>query len=213
MPRFHRIQIDGSLCTGAETFSCGLATTSVSGGQPAPSNLAEWANAIMASLNDSAGWAGNARSFISSAGQIRRVRIYSYPDLGQPADVQGVSTAAAITGTGTMNLPPQCSMVISLLTGRPGASYRGRMYWPLLTGLMTTAGKSSLPAQSVADNFAQWVGNIGSLSSGDAGEAAIASVSKGVVTPVTSVSIGDVVDTQRRRRDNLVENRFVREVT
>lgn len=212
MPRYHRVYIDGTLAGGAERWSVGLGFTSSASVTPTPAGLTAWADAIMTSLAGGSGWAGNLKSLLSTQGSITGVRVYSYADVGAPADVQGASTLVALPGSGTPTMPPQCSLVASLLTGNPGKSFRGRIYWPHCGGALAAGGKSGLAGQTLTTNMGAWLGSLGALNTGDVGEVAVVSQALGAVTPVTTVSVGDVVDTQRRRRDALVEVRTLASV-
>ena len=212
MPRYHRLYIDGTLAEGAERWSTSLAFTS-SGAQPESSALSAWADAVLATFSGSTGAPLSLKGLVSGAGSIEAVRAYSYPDVGLPADVAGVSSAAAIAGVSTPTFPPQCSIVLSLLTGTPGASFRGRMYWPHCGGTIDDDQKSEMTGQTFVNNVATFLSSWANLNTGDIGTPAVVSVSRGAVTPVTTLSVGDVIDTQRRRRDALIEVRRTAAVT
>lgn len=208
MPRHHRVVIDGTLAGGAERWSCGIAYTA-DAITPTSAELATWAEAILTSLAPTTGQPATLKGYVSSSGSIQRVRTYSYPDVGAPADRQGVSVGAALVGAGSANMPPQCSMVVTLLTGIPGKSTRGRFYWPHVGGTVSNGGKSSLVGQTTATAFSGLLSNWGTLIDGVDIRPAVVSEKTGLITPVSTVSVGDVIDTQRRRRDGLVETRFV----
>lgn len=208
MPRYNRLVIDGTLATGAERWSCGINFTA-DAITPSADNLADWAEAVLESLRPTTGTPATVKGYLSTSGTITRVRAYTHPDLGEPADRAGVSTGAAIAGSGTANMPPQCSLVVTLLTGVAGRSGRGRFYWPHVGGSVTSAGKSSLVSGTTASAWADLLSNWGTLLPSADITVAVASETQGTITPVITASVGDVVDTQRRRRDGLVEARFV----
>jgi len=82
------------------------------------------------------------------------------------------------------------------------------MYWPHCAGTLEEDQHSAMVSQTFVNNVGAALASWGELNTGDIGQPAVISVTKGLVTPVTQVSIGDVVDTQRRRRDTLIETRL-----
>lgn len=117
--------------------------------------------------------------------------------------------ASPTAGTGAGNHPFQTSVVLSLRSATPGASGRGRLYWPA-TGANVTA--STL--RTAAGQNATTVAAAKTLLSGmeTAIEATLTGVSLCVwsrkllnLFPITQLQVGDVLDTQRRRRDTLIE--------
>lgn len=118
--------------------------------------------------------------------------------------------ATPINGTGTAIHPYQTSVVTSLRTTTAGASGRGRLYWPA-TGVVLDSTNYRLSPTSVTNHL----GAVKSFLTGIQG--AIDVTLDGVALAVWSrklealyvvnqIQMGNVVDTQRRRRDNLIEN-------
>src|SRR5690606_33116580 len=104
-------------------------------------------------------------------------------------------------------LPFQCAPVVTLRTATLSRAGRGRFYAPSLAvdqveaGRMTTAARDTLA--DAAEDLVQ------GLTAGG-GTLVIYHRSAGTVTPVTSLDVGDVIDTQRRRRNKLIEARTSR---
>lgn len=209
MVNFYRAHIDGTLFDGQERFSTSFALESVDGQDVLPSAMGDWCDDVMTLLGSADLGASSLRAMISSRGTIERVRLYYYPDSGAPALFAASSVVPAIDGQSTAAFPPQCSLAISLLTQVAGKRFRGRMYWPHIGGALTTAGKSTLATQSLTTNIATTLATINALAQIDIGVIGVHSAASDLVTPVTRVSIGDVIDTQRRRRDDMVEVRTV----
>lgn len=118
--------------------------------------------------------------------------------------VHGASYTA--TGLGG-SLPPQCAIVVTLRSALAGRSDTGRFYLPGPAATnITTAGRidttttAALSAR-VEANFL--VGNGAALGS----EVIVYSRTHRSHVSVSVIDVGDVVDTQRRRRDKLTENR------
>lgn len=207
----NRLVVDGSLLGGAERWSCSVGFGSVNGDVVAgPVPLSAWAEAVLASFKATNSWNASMKACLGSNGTIDRVRTYQYATVGTPAIAAGVSSGGPAAGTNSVVMPPQCSIVVSLITGFAGAGYRGRFYWPRLTGALDAGGKiSGNPAPALVSAAAAAMLSEMATNSGVASlePAVISGGGGGRVTPVTQVSVGDVVDTQRRRRDGLVEVR------
>lgn len=124
-----------------------------------------------------------------------------------------VSGAAyAATGLGGA-LPPQCSTVATLRTAFAGKSDTGRFYLPGVadvnltsSGRITTAATGDVSARLVA---AFEAGNAAALGV----TLVVYSRTHRSTAEVEAIDVGDVVDTQRRRRDKLTENRVVNAIT
>lgn len=172
-------------------------------------DLLTWATAIN-SLNSGAFWPVTLMSLISSTGGIRGVRVEYIDESGNLAQAAEYIRPTVITGTGSMSKPLQTSMVVSLLSGRPGRSFRGRLflpYWgsPILgtDGRIPPAGRDSVLAAMQV-----WLTAVGAAAPIGGGMVlAVVSQTTGLAVRITQLQIGDVPDTQRRRRDALVEQR------
>lgn len=105
-------------------------------------------------------------------------------------------------GTLSTWMPPQVAMVASLRTAGFGRAYRGRVYFPTAVQGNATTGRASAAqtaaaATAVRAYLAQWVA--GSVTP------VLISLSRGVATPLTYVEVDAVMDTQRRRRDKMID--------
>lgn len=138
--------------------------------------------------------------------ELTRVSVYGYNGTG-PASAAGQALLSTPReGAGSTSKPFQVTRCISLQTGLPGARYRGRIYVPALSAAISGSGKSTPPAGYLT----AWKSIMGQVELEWAGSAPISlgvySAAADVVTPVTQLRVGDVLDTQRRRRDALVES-------
>jgi len=124
---------------------------------------------------------------------------------------QGSATLATpAVGNGSITLPNQCSMVMSLRTNRAGRAYRGRMYLPTLNvggGLGADGRLTANIASDLADQFVIFLNAANNVVAGTTPIQAVVSsgVGLGANTAITQLSVGRVIDTQRRRRSNLEE--------
>ena len=114
-----------------------------------------------------------------------------------------------VRGTVEGNGMPQQTLCISLLTGaKRGLASRGRFYPPatvLSLGADGTVGDSAVTrvaqaARTLITNLNQWPGTDTPL-----GGQVVVLGGNGTTRPVTAVSVGNVMDTQRRRRSKLRE--------
>lgn len=117
--------------------------------------------------------------------------------------------AAATGSSASFVLPPQNAFVISLRTIQPGASGRGRFYLPGLTALSLTnlGAVVTSDRNALVDAFATYAGDV-FTSSSNLTNLCVYSRTLGQSFNCTSVDAGSVWDTQRRRRNELVEGRY-----
>ena len=126
----------------------------------------------------------------------------------------GISTqnsSSPAPGAAGMTLPAQSALVVSLRTDTPGGSGRGRMYWPCLFSALGSDGKvaTSTISSFLTDMKAYLVGIRGDLATAFPTigfDLAVRSKTTGTTPHVTRLQAGNVIDTQRRRRDNLPES-------
>jgi hypothetical protein len=126
----------------------------------------------------------------------------------------GISIQASTTpvaGTATSVLPAQAAVVASLMTNTPGGRGRGRIYWPATGVQLATTGRISLPAPGVlvADFKTYFAAMDTALTTAFptiAFDLAVRSKTSRTTPHVTRLRVGNVVDTQRRRRDALPES-------
>lgn len=155
------------------------------------------------------------KALMSSSAAITGFRLEGR---GESEELLGVAEAfyvTPLTGTGTASKPNQAAVVCSLRTTTPGARGRGRMYWPALAiALSTTTGRVLTPTPAAtATAFATLLSAIGTIIKNNAGVfpwtdvlLAVRSTTDHASRTVNRLQVGDVLDTQRRRRDTLPEN-------
>lgn len=131
---------------------------------------------------------------------------------------ESVPTTPFVGNNARQGAPNQTCLVVSLLTARSGRSYRGRVYLPFLSPPDLQPG-GRLAAPNAAGILAQAQYLVGVLSDPAVVDPTLTGVPAAVfriaiqsetsgqpASPVTVVRVGDVLDTQRRRRDKLTEN-------
>jgi hypothetical protein len=147
-------------------------------------------------------WTGYMDSLISSSVSLNKILLadltlengigYEYRD-SLPANGQAVGNP----------LPANCAIAVKFSTGYRGRSYRGRNY---IGGLLDTAADSSVivtaVGQDIVDAYALFIEN---ATISDFTWSVVSRIGNGVersqavVTPVLTVSVDPVMDSQRRR--------------
>lgn len=150
-------------------------------------------------------------TLLSSGGAITSVRCEERSEVDDTlVQAAEASLATAKAGSGTPTKVLQCSVCFSLITARPGRSYRGRAYWPAWSYTSTAEMLFGSTNQS------NWVGGWRTLVNlvQVAGATTTPSLDLTLVvrsrllhvsTDVESYACGSVPDTQRRRRDAIPE--------
>jgi hypothetical protein len=152
-------------------------------------------------------------SFMSDQCTLKGVKMYPIAADGKAHDFVAdfaVNTPARGAGTSGM-LPPQCSIVASLVTPVLGASGRGRCYLPGINrstveafGTMTTGGPVVIA--NAFRTFLNSASIIGTVPLSDHWVKPIVCKPNGTTYGlVKSVRVGSIIDTQRRRRNQLPE--------
>lgn len=126
-------------------------------------------------------------------------------------DVLGSPYVTSNAGYGaTQYQPDQIAIAVTLTTPKAGRSGKGRVYLPIcgVAGLVNSR-LSTLQAQGLADTMAAFIQAVGRLPPdrgfGPFRYCVQSRKGAGVPAPITGVAVGDVFDTQRRRRDKLRE--------
>lgn len=113
-------------------------------------------------------------------------------------------------GTGGTNMPPQVTLAVTLETGvSRGRASRGRMYLPPTSLFPGTDGRLTVAqAENVAVAAASMLDDVTDLMG--APVLVMSNIGQGVSRSVEAVSVGRVLDTQRRRRRSIDELRTSR---
>ena len=151
-------------------------------------------------------WAEVTALFCTDVTTTRAVTVELDPATGK--QLTGAEDTRADAGTSEATcLPFQCAPVVSLRTATLSRAGRGRFYAPSLAVDQVAAGRMLTTARdSLADGALALVQGVTSAG----GNVVIYHRASGTTTPVTSLDVGDVIDTQRRRRNKLIEARTSR---
>ena len=125
-----------------------------------------------------------------------------------------VPSGTVAGGVATNTLPGQCALVATLLSDRPrGKASKGRMYLPGYSGGMLSTGKiNTTMTGTIADGLKTFFDSF-AADADVPDELILAAKGTGVAPQLTAqndyvqtIRVGDVVDTQRRRRNGLTES-------
>lgn len=207
----------GPLATPYEIWSFGFALDPGTGGGSQPggidkTSMVTLANALSAHWTSIApGMSNQVRltevkaSVVGAEGFVEKDANGTY--------VQGEKAMDA-TGSGTLSVPPQIALVHSLLTLADGAVGRGRFYLPSpAVGALEANGQITTTSRDAFVTRCKTFLDAVNTSSSNAGFGRVVVASGGSVTkgipaalrPVTTVAVGRVLDTQRRRRNAINE--------
>lgn len=145
-----------------------------------------------------------------AAQKVDKLSLYQYATLPGNASAQGEVSPSGWVGTATLMYGPlQTALCATTLTAHPGASYRGRQYFP--GHVFQPSQASGLISNTATDQTATLAANMGTgAASAVANSLGIGTVdwvvyspTKGIVTPITQVRVDNKLDTQRRREASL----------
>lgn len=112
-------------------------------------------------------------------------------------------------GQGSAKLPYQSSVVLSLRTLVPGGRGRGRLYWPATAPTLDESTlRITLPAiGDIATAAETYLSGMVTAAQVELPAASLIVWSRvaSLTSPVVNILVGDIVDTQRRRRDAVAE--------
>lgn len=194
-----RINLVGRL-GNAEVFSTGFAIDVGDGVVESQADWEDMIDAIYTQFSDNA-FAALA-AILDPQSAYTAIRGYYYAIAGAGATYQADHAIAGGSGTSSRELKPaQTSLVASLRTGRPGRSYRGRMFLPATGVELTQSTFAFAGAEAISEAMADFFSGINR----DIATAKVHVVSdtRSTSTQVTYVSVDHRIDIQRRRADAL----------
>lgn len=207
-----KVTLSGTMLGGGEEWQTGFYMGSLTADASAPTQA--FADAVRTAWTTF--WSAN-QSHISSYYIFTAVKcalLLKNGDYDTGSDVvNSYPTPGVAGGGGSLQYPPQVSLVATLIGGSgKGLGGKGRMYLPGVYAAIDGSGHlGSTECQSIATNLATFFNSVDS--SIDAPGHAV-NVSRGHKNlmgagarnvPINGVRVGNVFDTQRRRRNALVE--------
>lgn len=209
--KVNRVTFSGDMFNGAEEWSTGFWL-----GEEGVDATVPTQDAVDAMLALWTTFFESSTSIISSQYFTTQCKIAHINTNGttDAANVQYAFPAAAVNGvTAVTILPAQCSLVVTLLSDRPrGLASKGRMYLPGIATNVSSNGKvSSATIGAIATNLETFFNGVRAHAD-IADDPILAAKGTGAFPELTaqndyieSIRVGDVIDTQRRRRNGLTE--------
>lgn len=190
-----------------QTWSTGCYFISNEAGQQiSPAEAATLATDLVQAAKN---WWGTGPSHICNvATDFSGLTVYGYNPTSEKAYVVGEASGIDATpGQSNTNLPALVALVTSLRTGISGRSYRGRVYSPMTGANLGNDGRVQGPDCDRVNNA--WHVFLNACSAAlvggglPAATPAVASFTKGFLTPITDLITDNVPDTQHRREDKI----------
>lgn len=154
-------------------------------------------------------WTGNADALMTADITVTEIATAEL-DQATGKQLTKVSTGSSLVGISAGEpLPFQCAPVVSLRTNLATRAGRGRFYAPavavshVVNGRLTSAAQNALLAGGV---------DMITTFSGAGLDAVLYSRTTHATQSIVRIDVGDVIDTQRRRRNKLAENRVTANV-
>lgn len=197
---FYRGTVKGHL-EGGEIFNFTMHFSGVTG--QAATGATDLADAVTLMWNGTNTPAGNITALYPAAIGVDSVVMDELDSSGH--NVSQGREALALVGTGTDEpLPPQNAVVVSLRTDVPTRAGRGRFFLP--SPVVTTVLDQRLDSAAQGDILHGALAMLNHMNGGTLNPVVYHRFDP-TVTPIVSIDVGDVFDTQRRRRNKLVETR------
>lgn len=202
----------GSLYGGQDEWSNGIRFATPDGGGPGQVDETAMVQDFATQL--SAFVASNGSGY-SNAVAMEWVKFNQIAPNGGYVDegtTHVVELGTAVKGPTTPAFPPQISLCVSFLTPvARGYASKGRLYVPVpgLVVQVATGRVATTALQGIADSWATFLEELGNMPGLDLTDIVPSIVSRtplaGAQNPINGVRVGDVLDTQQRRRNAMVE--------
>jgi len=206
-----RVTLSGTMFGGAEEWSTGFFLGQEGSDATAPTQAA------VDQIRDA--WAvffASATSYVSNLYTFTQAKAALIDDAGHTV-LDSVKYSypgtAVVGGRSAGHLPPQNALVVTLLSDRPrGKASKGRMYLPgVCVGIGTNGKIDATSVGAIATNLKTFFDSmVGDADIPD--QLILAAKGTGALPALTAqndyvetIKVGDVYDTQRRRRNQLVE--------
>lgn len=207
-----RLRVGGTLYNDAN-WSMGVNFATAQGTDPFANGTVDVQGVLEAfrdgvrGINGNQVLTGGLLGALSSSGKVNYVRASRVGPDGKESAVALVDLAVPVSGTGSPTHQAQTAIVLSLQTGRPGATNRGRLYLPLLSGNLTSGRLSGNDVGALATDAAAWIDALNTAADNvivlptATCVASVVSTTRGTASRITSVRVGNRLDSQRRRAE------------
>lgn len=208
---FVKLTFGGGVFDDTDIWSCGINffDTSETGGDWGSTTLQPFAEQAAEAIS---AWFSNEDAYISSKAQLQWVKAAMIDTAGKytPYQIGIYDFPTPINGHSTDLIPPQISTVLSFETNRTrGLAHAGRIYPPLSGTIGADGYIPDGTTSAMSEVGAQLIRSLNVTAESVFNEhvhaAILSKVGEGAFGIIDKVSVGNVLDTQRRRRDAFVE--------
>lgn len=205
------VTISGTMLGGAEIWQTGFYVGRPEGDADVPTTL--FTDAVRDAWEPFWTNINNGISNTYKFDQVKAVRLGTNGKYDGSDTAISTPAAAVSGGMGGSPMPPQVACVATLIAGSgKGLAGKGRMYLPGVSEPVQSSGRiPTVTCQSIATTLAAFFNTIngsfdipGEVINASKGREKLAGIGARNV-PVNGVRVGNVYDTQRRRRNQLTE--------
>lgn len=213
--RHFKVTLEGTNATDQDIWTTGWRIAPSPASEPIV-NYPAMANTLLESVTGAAETFWEAlRSRIANGTRLNSVKVAPVDEDGRYIDNMDsviYDWETPLAGSTSLAHPPQVSVVASLTTGtRRGNATHGRMYLPL-TGVSISANDFTISVAQRQEIANAVVGllddSLGAIADVSLDPVVMSNIGSGTTRTITTVAVGSIPDTQRRRR-----NRFTEEYT
>jgi hypothetical protein len=221
--RHKLLTIGGTSYSGTETWQFGLRFSPTAPAVDVPDAVTQ--AQVDACVTPVQTWWNTVAQAMPNTHKLAWVKLAPIAPTGlyPPGEIAYINDFTDITGPGSSQpAPPQCALVVTLVAGSilRGKGRYGRIYLPApalrttATGQISTTGRDAVGAAvSTMINSLNAVTDLGHVT-----VLTKPGLNNGVVTPatfgpVTDIKVGNVLDTQRRRRKGIPETYATWDIT
>ena len=213
--RHFKVTLEGTNATDQDIWTTGWRIAPSPASEPII-NYPAMANTLLESVTGAAQTFWTAlRGRIAQGTRLNSVKVAPVDEDGRYIDNMDsvfYDWETPLAGTGNSAHPPQVSVVASLTTGtRRGNATHGRMYLPLTAVPISTQDFtiSTTVRQEIANAVVGLLDDsLGTIADASLDPVVMSNIGSGTTRTITTVAVGSIADTQRRRR-----NRFTEEYT
>lgn len=213
--RHFKVTLEGTNATDQDIWTTGWRIAPSPASEPII-NYPEMANTLLGSVRGAAETFWDAlKGRIARGTRLNSVKVAPVDEDGRYIDNMDsviYDWETPLAGTSITVHPPQVSVVASLTTGtRRGNATHGRMYLPL-TAISMNSNDFTIPVaerQAIANAVKGLLNDsLGTIADISLDPVVMSNIGSGTTRTITTVAVGSIADTQRRRR-----NRFTEEYT
>lgn len=193
-------ELAGTLCT-TQTWSFGFHFKQIGTGGVGQADVDTWMAAAQPIVTTWANATLGFKALAGAAGTFQSIIGYYRPSPGAHAELVSRIDGLNLSGSTAQTLPCQCALVFSLRSANPSRAGRGRVYVPVTAQAMASpSGRLNIAVGTASLNLGTMLDSLNGIALGSNAVGLSTRTSQDLINRVT---VDNVVDTQRRRRDQI----------